>query len=163
MFYVFVQFLVLERCLCAPWYQTVDPGSWVFAARPRAHLGRLADLEQVEPVGVPMVDDVGQLAPLLLSGPRHGESGEEKNPILDRCRTEEIVVSFLSSNFKSFPGGLSGGSVSVDAALLLRREWSSLTRLTRFSRIGSSRQFIRADSCIHIIRLFPRPLHQQEL
>lgn len=31
-----------------------------------------ADLEQVEPVGVPVVDDVGQFPPLLLPAPRHG-------------------------------------------------------------------------------------------
>ncbi len=42
-------------------------------AAPRTHLGRLADLEQVEPVGVPVVDDVGEFPPLLLSAPRHSQ------------------------------------------------------------------------------------------
>lgn len=38
-----------------------------------AYLGRLADLEQVQPVGVPMVNDVGQLPPLLVAATRrHG-------------------------------------------------------------------------------------------
>lgn len=32
-----------------------------------------ADLEQVEPVGVPVVDDVGQFPPLLLPAARHGD------------------------------------------------------------------------------------------
>lgn len=33
-------------------------------------LGGLADLEQVQPVGVPVLDDVGQLPPLLVAGGR---------------------------------------------------------------------------------------------
>lgn len=38
-----------------------------------AYLGRLADLEQVQPVGVPVVNDVGQLPPLLVAAARrHG-------------------------------------------------------------------------------------------
>ncbi len=43
-------------------------------AAPRTHLGRLADFEQVEPVGVPVVDDVGELPPLLFSAPRHSQT-----------------------------------------------------------------------------------------
>lgn len=39
---------------------------------PVAYLCGPADLEQVEPVGVPVVDDVGQFPPLLLPAPRHG-------------------------------------------------------------------------------------------
>lgn len=39
---------------------------------PVSYLCGPADLEQVEPVGVPVVDDVGQFPPLLLPAPRHG-------------------------------------------------------------------------------------------
>lgn len=39
--------------------------------RPAAYLCGPADLEQVEPVGVPVVDDVGQFPPLLLPVARH--------------------------------------------------------------------------------------------
>lgn len=38
--------------------------------RPAAYLGGLADLEQVQPVGVPVLDDVGQLPPLLVAAAR---------------------------------------------------------------------------------------------
>lgn len=54
-------------------------------AAPRTHLSRLADLEQVEPVGVPVVDDVGEFPPLLLSAPHSqiptnsSQAGERNN------------------------------------------------------------------------------------
>lgn len=40
-----------------------------------------ADLEQVEPVGVPVVDDVGQFPPLLLPAPRHGGHCSRPSPL----------------------------------------------------------------------------------
>lgn len=40
-----------------------------------AHLGRLADLEQVQPVGVPVVNDVGQLPPLFVAAARRHDRG----------------------------------------------------------------------------------------
>lgn len=59
---------------------------WVLARRERAPLVRglscyftvdsylrgPADFKQVEPVGVPVVDDVGEFPPLFLPAPRHG-------------------------------------------------------------------------------------------
>lgn len=45
-----------------------------------SYLSRSADFEQVEPVGVPVVDDVGQFPPLLLPAPRHGGQPSERSP-----------------------------------------------------------------------------------
>lgn len=43
-----------------------------------------ADLEQVEPVGVPVVDDVGQFPPLLLPAPRHGGQPFRRSALLNK-------------------------------------------------------------------------------
>lgn len=63
-----------------------------------SYLGGLADLEQVEPVGVPVVDDVGQFPPLLLPAPRHC-CGQVYTPHEPRCAS----VPFSKSSRHASP------------------------------------------------------------
>jgi len=67
-------------------------------AAPGTHLSRLADLEQVEPVGVPVVDDVGEFPPLLLSAPRHSQIPTNSSQVGERKNLPfSLVDSVLST------------------------------------------------------------------
>lgn len=91
--------------------------------RAGSYLCGLADLEQVEPVGVPVVNDVGQLPPLLLPGPRHGgnpssrskrkiETGARGESSESAAKTSRPVVALF------FPGLFCGQSRGPSTNLL---------------------------------------------